>query len=380
MQDSRKIDRELLTEIKRMHHQMPRWVVLIILIGVFAVLAYYTAGLLVILLMSGVLAYMLIAVINKVESYGIKRNVAVVTLYLSMAVFFIVAEIILAPCLQDEVKNFYTKLPEFSKQVENVFSLGSSSDMQNYPLAEELIRKILNNAISPGQLLEKTLNFSELFSQAASFLLAMILIPFFVFFLLKDWPGMLKTVMGWIPPVYVETTVSALSEINILVGKYLRGLIIDCISIGIIATVGLWWLGINYPLSLGILSGAANVIPYLGPIMACSAACLIAFIQFNSIGVLINVLLLYTVIKLTDDLIIQPLTIGKSVRLHPMLLVLTIIAGEKLFGAMGMILAVPVVTIAQKVLSILFESHRQNAAGKIIRGVKEKGCPSNIPL
>jgi len=379
MQDSRKIDRELLTEIKRMHHQMPRWVVLLILIGVFAVLAYYTSSLLVILLLSGVLAYMLIAVINKVESYGIKRNVAVITLYLSMTVFFIVAEIILAPCLQDEVKNFYTRLPEFSKQLENVFSQGSSSDMQNYPLAEELIRKILNNAISPSQLLEKTLNLSEIFSQAASFLLAMILIPFFVFFILKDWPGMLKTVMSWIPPVYVETTVSALSEINILVGKYLRGLIIDCISIGIIATFGLWVLGINYPLSLGILSGAANVIPYLGPIMACAAACLIAFIQYNSIGVLINVLLLYTVIKLTDDLIIQPLTIGKSVRLHPMLLVITIIAGEKLFGVMGMILAVPIVTISQKVLSILFESHRQTAARKTLI-IKDKGTPSNIPL
>jgi len=72
----------------------------------------------------------------------------------------------------------------------------------------------------------------------------------------------------------------------------------------------------------------------------------------------LNVVALYLVIKLMDDLVIQPLLIGKGVHLHPMILVITLIVGEKLFGIMGMILGVPVVTAAQKTVGILLEHHR----------------------
>jgi predicted PurR-regulated permease PerM len=380
MENRKKPENDLLIEIKKMHHQMPRWVILIILMLIFIFSAYHAASLLIILLWAGIVAYLLSSIINKVESLGLKRNIAVAILYLFLAGLFIGAELLLSPYLQQEIKNFYESLPDISKQIETIVAKRSTD---NIPPAEEIIRKLLKEVISPGILINKTLNFTEIFSQAASFLLGIVLIPFFVFFLLKDWPRILKTVMGWIPPVYVETTVSALSEINILVGKYLRGLIIDCFSFGIMATFGLWLLGINYPISLGILSGAANVIPYLGPIMACTTVSIITFIQFNSAGPVLNVILLYISLKLIDDMIIQPLTIGKSVELHPMLLVITIIIGEKLFGIIGMILAVPAVTIAQKVITILIESQRQPVSAKISNRYKDQGGttqPGNRPL
>ncbi len=127
------------------------------------------------------------------------------------------------------------------------------------------------------------------------------------------------------------------------------------------AAIGLAMLGVNYPVTLGIMTAAANVIPYVGPIVSCLIACLIAFIQFKSIGAVINVLLLYAGVKLLDDFVVQPLTIGRSVKLHPMLLVITIIAGQQLFGIMGMVLAVPTVTIFQKVVVIFLEDRRNRA-------------------
>jgi predicted PurR-regulated permease PerM len=122
--------------------------------------------------------------------------------------------------------------------------------------------------------------------------------------------------------------------------------------------MGLWLMGINYPILLGILSGVANVVPYLGPIVGCLVSSLVALMQYNSLDPVLNVILLYIVIKLMDDLVIQPLMIGKSVHLHPMLLVITLIVGEKLFGISGMILGVPVVTAEQKTAGILLEHRR----------------------
>jgi predicted PurR-regulated permease PerM len=110
---------------------------------------------------------------------------------------------------------------------------------------------------------------------------------------------------------------------------------------------------------LGIVSGVANIIPYLGPILGCTVSALVAVVQYRSVDPLVSVIVLYLAIRLLDDLVIQPLLIGKSVHLHPMLLVITLIVGEKLFGVMGMILGVPVVTAAQKTVAILLEHRRE---------------------
>jgi predicted PurR-regulated permease PerM len=353
---------ELVEGIKVVHHKMPLWVLFLILILAIFTAAYHASDLIIILLLSGVLAYILSSVINKLQSLGLKRKVAVVLLYIVLFGLLFGGEALLSPYLRQEIGNFYERVPEFSQQIESIIKQQSADTSRNYTVMEQVIRKILREAALPGRLIGKTLDFSAVFGYAAPFVLALVLTPFFVFFLLKDWPDMLKRIMKWIPPAYVETTVSALSEMNVLVGRYLRGLAVDCLAVGIIATSGLWLLGMHYPITLGILSGCANVIPYMGPVIACITACLIAFIQFQTIGAVINILLLYITIKLIDDLLIQPLTIGKTLSLHPMLLVITIVTGEKLFGVIGMILAVPIVTIAQKVIAIFVLDRRRPAA------------------
>jgi predicted PurR-regulated permease PerM len=86
--------------------------------------------------------------------------------------------------------------------------------------------------------------------------------------------------------------------------------------------------------------------------------------QYRSFDPVWDVVVLYLVIKLMDDLMMQPLLIGKGVHLHPMLLVITLIVGENLFGVMGMILGAPVVTSAQKTAAILLEHHRETLRRK----------------
>ncbi|MEK6529102.1 MAG: AI-2E family transporter [Nitrospirota bacterium] len=363
MKNQERLNRELIHEIKKVHHQIPRWIILTMLLILLLFFAFHATSILIILLLSGVVAYILSTIINKAESVGMKRTVAVVLLFILWAGMITGAEMLLSPYLQEEIKNFYSRLPEISQQVEQILTQRSQDSVSAYPVTEDVIRKILSDLIKPVLFINKTLNFSEIFSQAASFFLGLIIVPFFVFFLLKDWPKMLNSIMAAVPSEYVETTVSLVSEMNILVGKYLRGLTLDCALVGIIATCGLWLSGVNYPISLGMLTAAANVVPYLGPLLAGSAACLIAFIQFGSISAVVNIILLYSAIRLMDDLIIQPHTVGKAVKLHPMLLVLTIVISHKLFGIFGMVIAVPFVTALQKVAVIIMERGEHPDAG-----------------
>ena len=348
-----------LTDLRKLRHQMPRWVFALLGFGVAAVVASRITHLLMMLIAAAIIAYIFSSVICAFERLGIKRSVAVILLFVLATVFVVAADLIFIPDLKQEIMNSYTKFPEFSRQIQDALLLTAQSSAEKYPFIESSIMKLLDDVFGPSGFLERTLSASEILMQATPFIMALILVPFFVFFLLKDWPGVMKRAIDWVPPSYVETTISVIAEINILVGKYLRGLAGDCFVIGVLASVGLWLIGINYPIMLGIVSGVANIIPYLGPILGCMISSLVALMQYQSFDPVLNVVVLYLAVKLLDDLVIQPLMIGKSVHLHPMLLVITLIVGEKLFGIMGMILGVPFVTAAQKTAAILLEHRRE---------------------
>jgi predicted PurR-regulated permease PerM len=345
--------------LQKMSHQIPTWVLVLLGVGVAAVVASRIAHLIVMLIAAAVIAYTFSFVISAFEKTGIKRSVAVVLLFALFSVCVIGADLIFIPHLKEEVLHAYAKLPEFKGEIRDALLLTAERSAERYPFIQLSIMKVVDAVFGPRGFLEKAPDAPEILMQATPFIMAPILVPFFVFFLLKDWPGMMKRVIDWVPPPYVETTISVIAEINILVGKYLRGLAADCFSVGVLASAGLWLIGINYPIMLGIVSGVANIIPYLGPILGCTVSALVAVVQYRSVDPLVSVIVLYLAIRLLDDLVIQPLLIGKSVHLHPMLLVITLIVGEKLFGVMGMILGVPVVTAAQKTVAILLEHRRE---------------------
>ena len=185
-------------------------------------------NLLMILIAALVIAYIFSSVISVFERLGIKRSVAVILLFVLAGVFVIAADLLFIPGLKQEIMNVYAKFPEFSRQIQDVLLVIAQNSAGKYPFIESGIMNLIDNVFGPSGFLERTRNASKILMQATPFIMALILVPFFVFFLLKDWPGVMKRVMDWVPPSYVETTISVIGEINILVGKYLRGLAVDC--------------------------------------------------------------------------------------------------------------------------------------------------------
>jgi predicted PurR-regulated permease PerM len=139
-------------------------------------------------------------------------------------------------------------------------------------------------------------------------------------------------------------------------------LAIEGIVVGVSAALGLAMLGVNYPLLLGVVTGLANVVPYLGPIVGGAAATLVAAVQFKSLALLVQVAVLYLSLKLVDFLVIQPWVIGKGNDLHPVLLVASIIVGGHALGIIGMVIAVPTITILQKIARLLLERRRHSSS------------------
>jgi predicted PurR-regulated permease PerM len=186
-----------------------------------------------------------------------------------------------------------------------------------------------------------------------------VLIPFFSFFFLRDSRRITQFVLDRLPASHIETSVAVWCEIDRSVGRYLRGVAIEGTVVGVAAAVGLTMLGVNYPLLLGAVTGLANVVPYLGPIIGGSVAALVALVQFKSLAVVTQVIILYLFLKLFDLVLVQPMAVGKGNDLHPVLLIASIIVGGHALGIIGMVIAVPVITILQRVARLLFERRRR---------------------
>ena len=199
----------------------------------------------------------------------------------------------------------------------------------------------------------------ELFEHMGHLFLLAILVPFFAFFLLRDMHRLIAVAMDRLPPQHVETSVAVWRELNGVIGRYIRGLVLDGLVVGALAALGLWAAGVPYPLLLGAFAGFANVVPFVGPLLSAAAAGLVVVMTpgqgLAGVG---RVVLLFLVIKVLDDTIIQPFTIGRSVHLHPALLLGSVVVGSHALGVLGMIIAVPVATVLQETARLLLEHRR----------------------
>jgi predicted PurR-regulated permease PerM len=324
-----------------------------------ALLVYVSQDFILLLLLSATLAYLLNPIVKIAESALIKRPVAVTILYLGIGMGILIAGYFLHPRLRSEIDNLSRSLPSFGNRLDEAIDAIQGEIIAQYPAADQFLTtrefryERLNHFIE-----QRTGNFPVLLSHLASMLLAAVLIPFFSYFFLRDSRKIIQSVLDRLPANYSETSVAIWREIDRIVGHYLRGVALEGMALGVTAAAGLWMLGINYPLLLGLLSGVASVVPYLGPIVGGGAAVLIAMVQYKSMGPIAQVFLLYAFIKLLDIVVIQPLAVGRGKELHPVLLIASIVVGGHALGIVGMIVAVPTVTITQRIVKLLFERRR----------------------
>lgn len=331
-------------------------------IAITGVILYISRGMVLILLIATGVAYLINPLVKRAESIAIKRSVAVTGLYLGIIFSLIVSAYFLAPRLRAEVTALSGGFPSFTKQLDETIDAVQAEVTAKYPAvsgvfpAREARYDKLNAFIK-----EQTEDLPGLVGHLATIVIAAAFIPIFSFFILRDSPKLIQSLMDRLPPAQIETSVAVWCEIDRVIGRYLRGLALDGLVIGTAAAVGLWMLGVNYPLLLGVFSGLANVVPYLGPILGGGLAMLTALMQFKSLTPIGNVLILYLCIKLLDDVVIQAATIGKSVHLHPMLLLASVTTVGHTFGVFGMILAVPAVTMLQEITKLMLERRRYRA-------------------
>jgi predicted PurR-regulated permease PerM len=196
-----------------------------------------------------------------------------------------------------------------------------------------------------SQLINVVNSITEVLSSIVSVLAVLIIVPFITFFLLKDNRRILQGILHTVPNKYFEISYYVLKKVTLQLGLFVRAWIFDATFVGVMIGFGFYFIGVPNALPLGVIAGLGHLIPYFGPVIGGIPAIIVSIVQYGDLSQVPLILLVVLITYTFDNGFVQPSIFGKSVDMHPIVIILLIISGGILFGLMGMLLAVPVATV-----------------------------------
>jgi predicted PurR-regulated permease PerM len=189
-----------------------------------------------------------------------------------------------------------------------------------------------------------------------------LLVTFFVsLYLAMDAPRVLDWIRGLVPGPYLDVYDAILADVAGVWGQFFRGQLTLMLIVGALTTIGLVILGVPYALGLGLIAGILEVVPRLGPVLATLPAMTVALVSESStidglsgVWFAAAVLVLYVLIQQAENNILVPRVLGGSVNLHPAVVLVAALAGAKLAGVVGIVLAAPLLGSARVIGSWVF--------------------------
>lgn len=305
------------------------------------------------LLLGLALAYLFDPAVSWFERKGRSRLTGVIALCLALLLFLGLLVGFLIPTISHQVKALRENLPRYTQQLEEQAKPILGELEKRFPaelaeLKERAVTTIRENlprlAASVGKAVRNT--FSSLLSFVL-FLLNLVFVPVFAFYLLVDLPKIKEAATGLIPLPYRQDVLERLGEVNSAVGSFLRGQLTIATVLAAINGIGLLILGVPLGLLIGIIAGLANMIPYMALVIGLAPAMLLCWAEYQSLPRLVGVVAIFAGAQLLEGTVLSPRILSKSVNLHPVWVLLAIIAGGSLFGFFGMLLAVPVTAAIQ---------------------------------
>ncbi|OPX34595.1 hypothetical protein B1H10_03280 [candidate division KSB1 bacterium 4484_188] len=316
---------------------------------------YSIAPLVKIIIISALLAYILDPLASMLEARGLSRTLSTLVVFSFIILILIGFVLLLLPVISNEVQ-----------AIQEGVANGQASELLTR-MEQSIQSNLQFLGLQQINLAEKTQTFLSDFGQeilgyllnAVSLVTNLILIPFIMFFLLKDGPDIKKAFISLVPNRYFEFSLNLVHKTDLQLGNYLRGQFLDALIIGVLSVIALWLLGVNYFFVIGAFAGLANLIPYIGPVAGAIPAIIVSIMQTGNLSMVLWIALAFAAVQLADNVLVQPLVVAKTVNLHPLIVLLVVIIGGQFFGILGMLLAVPTTGVIKVVFQETTRSFRQ---------------------
>ena len=276
------------------------------------------------------------------------RVAAIVLAFVVSAIFTVgVVSFVVLP-LFGQLNELLAKLPEYSKQVQGDSLLGLLKDptASGAPLLPSSLEGLLEDAINSimGFLANVVRNLLNSTVQMVANLVGLVVVPFLAFYFLKDWRQLCHMITDLFTPGARPKVSHVLARIGVAISGYVEGLWKLSLLAALSVTIVLLLLGVPYPLVFGLIALVAETIPVIGPMISAIPAIFVAYTATTPNTALL-LAVFYIVYYTMDSQMLQPIVMGKKINLHPVVILLALMIGGKLFGILGMLFAMPVAAV-----------------------------------
>ena len=302
-------------------------------------------------LLAMIIYYFLQPATHRLVLHGFHRKSAAAITGGGFIVLLLVCAALLFPWISAHALSWQVSL---SRYVE-----GGSQLLQKTLAGLEAQFAFLERASLSRNVSEQVANFTETFAQRyladfvvtlAAWLPSLLLAPFLAFFFLRDGRRFTKFISNAVPNAFFERTLYLMHEMDRTARAYFQGLINLTILDTIALAIGLWVVGMTAPLMLGLVCAVLAWVPYVGSILGCLLVVLVAATDFPmDPWVAYGAIIVFILVRMLDDFVFMPLTIGRSLHMHPLLTVLMIFVGGAVAGVAGLMLVLPLLGIAMVV-------------------------------
>ncbi|OAB44956.1 AI-2E family transporter [Paenibacillus antarcticus] len=312
------------------------------------------------IILAAVAYYLLNPLVDLMERKKIKRGYSILILYALIIGLMTVLIVEIIPVIRNQVLEFVENLPKYSEEAQRLFENWIGSD-----LFSQIQQSLgFNDPNFMNDISSKAASFfnntfkgiGTVVGAVTEFVLAFIIAPFILVYLLKDGKKLPPYFLKLLPTKIRPRTSKVLGEISHQISSFIRGQIIVSFCIGVLLYFGYLIIGLDYPVVLAIIAACTSMVPYLGPTIAITPAIIIALV--TSPIMLLKMVVVWTIVQLIEGKFISPQIMGKTLKIHPITIIFVIIVSGKLFGVLGIILAVPGYAVLKVIVMNVFQGFK----------------------
>lgn len=298
------------------------------------------------------LAYVLDPVVNRLEGKRIHRQGAIFILAFATIILLGLAVVFLLYEGQKEVVSLYRNMPRYLAKIQEEYGplvrkyMGVAIPRSFDEIFTQMKAQL--GKVDPGGLKPMTNLISELTTRTITLLgwvFSLSLTPVFLFYFLRDWDELKSKLAGYVPLAYRDYLIEKARQTDEVLSGFIRGQMTVCLILGVLYSLGLRLIDVNLAIVIGMLSGAAYIVPYLGTVVGVVAACAVSLLQYGLDWHFFAVWLVFGVVQALEGSIITPKVVGEKVGLSPVVVIIALLVAGNLLGFLGVLIAVPAAAV-----------------------------------
>ena len=316
------------------------------------------------MILTGLLYYLLNPMVDWMERHKISRTVGISILFVLIVLLIVWGLAVAIPSIQEQASSFVQNLPSNIQKIESQITglLEDERFEQFRPTALEMLDKVNDQIITFAQKFSSSaVNWaSNLISTASQIVVAVLIMPFILFYLLRDGQYLNKYITQYLPTKWRVPIGTVLSDVNSQLSNYVRGQVTVAVIVAFMFSILFSIIGLNYSVTLGVMAGFLNLIPYLGSFLAMIPAVILGLIAGPFM--LLKVLIVFMIEQTIEGRFVTPLIIGSSLSIHPITILFVLLTAGQMYGVLGMLLGVPIYASIKVLVKAIFEWYKENSA------------------